>query len=264
MVSALKTNTKYSYYKPIQARVLYAVLCFFSALPCAFAETNNWNKIQIPEPLLFDLIRPLGASKGELEFNILGTKILNYKNNQHRNDSAVIRPPEIVYAPEVEYAFADGYGIELELPFANHKLEAYKLALQGTFSRSPFERSINGWQLISLYNRLEKESNVTGLYLLGVQFSERISSLVMLGANVNDHFETGLIANPSLFFKYSDALTFGIENNLFLSANEHYYILLPQMEYSVGTNISVQLGAGLSIFGDHEHMLAAMRLIYTC
>src|SRR5688572_24541264 len=67
----------------------------------------------IPEPLAFDLVRGLGAARGELEVNTLGVVSL--------------RRPGIHWAPEVEYAFLDGHAFELELPFANQRFGGVKL-----------------------------------------------------------------------------------------------------------------------------------------
>jgi hypothetical protein len=53
----------------------------------------------VPEPLLFDLVRPLGEHV----------------------DSSIVE-----WAPEIEYAFADGYAVELEFPFVDSDLVEYK------------------------------------------------------------------------------------------------------------------------------------------
>src|SRR5690606_33047962 len=69
----------------------------------------------IPEPLAFDLVRGLGARKGELEVNVL-------------LEVPVGGVPH--WAPEVEWALADGAALELELPIRGTELEAIKFASQ--------------------------------------------------------------------------------------------------------------------------------------
>lgn len=75
------------------------------------------SRLRIPEPMVFDLVRPLGAPKGELEVNSL------FRMSEF-GGRAVLQ-----WAPEVEYTFADGYGVEFEVPAENGQLEAYKFAL---------------------------------------------------------------------------------------------------------------------------------------
>src|SRR5687768_4202682 len=78
-----------------------------------YAEPNDAvlssEELGIPEPLVFDLVRPLGSARGELEANTLMTR--SSKTGQ------------FAWAPEIEYAFANGYAVELELPFENSSLE---------------------------------------------------------------------------------------------------------------------------------------------
>ncbi len=83
------------------------------------------DQIQLPEPMVFDLVRGLGARAGELEANTLFMSPL-------RRGHA-----ELAWAPEVAWAPIDDLALELELPVANMELEAVKLALQQTFDSSP-------------------------------------------------------------------------------------------------------------------------------
>ena len=85
---------------------------------------------RLPEPMVFDLVLPLGANRNEYEFNSMG----QYNFEEH---AAEINP-------EFEYAYADGYGIEVEFPMRNSELEAYKIALQGTFNFLNTEKFIHG------------------------------------------------------------------------------------------------------------------------
>lgn len=74
---------------------------------------------RLPEPMVFDLVVPLGAHKHEYEFNALSQ--YNVKDDARK------------FNPEFEYAFTAGYGIEFELPTENGVVKAYKLGLQGAF-----------------------------------------------------------------------------------------------------------------------------------
>lgn len=119
------------------------LLCFislFSPLPVLadFIEGSaglGSSDPHIPEPLLFDLVRPLGARKGKLEVNTLA---------QINNNGG-----PLAWAPEIEYAFADGLAFELELPTENSSVTDYKIAFQGTLSHNFNNPNlIQGWQVI--------------------------------------------------------------------------------------------------------------------
>ena len=78
----------------------------------------------IPEPMVFDLVRPLGGKKGELEANVLGLIPLR------RRAGAIDQVPDplglvpqsrrsaaIELSPEIEYAVRDGVALELRCPW---------------------------------------------------------------------------------------------------------------------------------------------------
>jgi hypothetical protein len=125
----------------------------------------------IPEPMVFDLVRPLGARRGELEVNVLSL----FPFGSRRRERATR------WAPEIEYALFDGFAVELEFPFEDEELEAYKLALQGTFGRSADERFIHGWQTILEPDTRFADWELTGLYLWGREWTRSWSSLGMIG-----------------------------------------------------------------------------------
>jgi len=73
--------------------------------------------------MVFDLVRGLGAHAGEAEVNVL---VLS---------GSPAHPGTLRYAPEVEVAFAHGFGVELELPFEGSDLHAIQGAVQGRISQ---------------------------------------------------------------------------------------------------------------------------------
>ncbi len=86
---------------------------------------------RIPEPMVFDLIRPLGAKRGEAELNSLGRIPLSRKARQVDGVSdplGLVRRSQdrqgTEWAPEIEYALTDGLAVEFELPMENLSVEA--------------------------------------------------------------------------------------------------------------------------------------------
>jgi hypothetical protein len=208
----------------------------------------------IPEPMHFDLIRPLGARQGELEVNSLFLKTLSGKT-------------ALEWAPEIEYAILDNHAIEFELPFESLRLETLKAAYQVTLGTDKHHRLIHGLQGIGKYDLHTKKASVTGLYIVGCQLNERWSALTMVGLrhsslNHRNGSFVGLL-NPSLFYTHSKHLRFGLETNLSLTkSRNNHYLYLPQVHLELGKKYSLQIGAGFEHYSvSRFRPVVGMRLI---
>jgi len=191
-------------------------------------------KPRIPEPMVVDLVRPLGAARGEVEVNSLFRFL------------PATRPRTLQWAPEVEYAFREGYGVEFEIPAQNGAVEAWKGALQGTL-RGPWRRSfIHGWQLLAEKNRGHGSSKVDALYLAGVRWHPRWSAFTMSGLEREGGVRPARawLGNYSLFYHRRDALHYGLESNWKGRGNSGRALLvMPQAHFRVN-RLNFQLGAG--------------------
>jgi len=212
--------------------------------------------LDIPEPMVFDLVHGLGVEKGAFEANVLALFPLN--------DTSV-RPVD--WAPEVEYAIRDGIALEFELPFEDSELEAYKFAVQFTHAESFEHRRIHGSQFI--VEKLDNEDiwELTGLYFLGNKFNADWSAMTMLGlrvttgSDVSDHEE--VLANFTLFHELNHRWVFGIENDLATDLDDDWELLVfPQLHYEIGEFLEIQFGAGAEIDDDDTDFTAGFRFIY--
>lgn len=209
----------------------------------------------IPEPLLFDLVRPLGAKKGELEINTLA--------QQHINGGP------LEWAPEIEYAFADGLAFELELPTENSNVTDYKIALQGTLSNNFNNPNIiQGWQVIAKKNRDTGKYSSDALYINGIRLGDKWSTLNMVGlrntefGKNNQHI--GLI-NNNIFYDLTPRHTFGVELNHEINAKGQWrYSVTPQVHLDLNRNVTIQAGAGVSRLNvaRKAEKLYGVRMIY--
>lgn len=239
---------------------------FFSAEPVS-------NPVLIPEPMLFDLVRPLGARKGELEINTLAVFPWRAINRDLSRDpfgsGQTTRDREgIEWAPEIEYAFADGWAIEFELPFESSTLEAYKLALQGTFGTAFDNHYIHGFQWIVEPTTDWKRWNSTLLYLAGIRFDEKWSALLMFGGRMdlagrNNAFTFERLINATLFHEVNSYLTLGTEVNHAVGILGRYQtIVVPQLHYQLTRCIELQSGVGLGVFDEGSEQSFIMRAIW--
>jgi len=212
---------------------------------------------RIPEPMVFDLVRPLGAKRGEAEINTLAVISLN------RN----MRSPE--WAPEVEFAIADGLALEFELPFEEWSLESYKTAGQITFGKAFNESFIHGAQGIVLYDKETGNWSPTLLYLAGIQFDETWSALVMAGIRTEfggeDRSErTNRLFNFSVFKHINDFATLGLETNTAIDlSGVSEFRLMPQLHRELRDHVMLQAGSGCLFTRQATVPEAAFRLIYS-
>ncbi len=177
----------------------------------------------IPEPMLFDLMRPLGAERGELEVNTLVRPSIG-------------RPATgVAWAPEVEWAFAPGHTLEFEVPFQGGHLEAFKFGLQGTFGTFRQQRSIHGWQALLERARSGKDRQLDVLHLAGHRFGQHWSLLTMQGIRFQRQESQRSVKgvfNPTVFREVSERLVLGLETNLAVGARRRAdWTVLPQAQF---------------------------------
>lgn len=206
----------------------------------------------IPEPLFFDLVRPLGAKRGELEVNALAQKSL--------------KGGVVEWAPEIEYAFADNYAFELELPFENLNHTNYEFALQGTLNNRLTAGMIQGWLVVGEKNRGTGKYSAEALYINGYRISKAWSTLNMFGLKrtiFGSNGKTIALMNNNIFYDYSQRLTYGIELNHEINQYGQWsYRLTPQIDLDLHRNVSLQTGLGFSRLNEYRRAekLLAMRL----
>ncbi|MFY4730157.1 hypothetical protein [Nitrospira sp. BLG_2] len=212
---------------------------------------------RIAEPMVFDLIRPLGAKRGEREVNVLGLVPLR-RESSRVNDiqdplGLVRRSPDhemIEWAPEIEYAVCDGVAIEFEVPMENSRVEAYKGAAQFSFGTALNHRFIHGAQAILQYGRDSSVWTTTGLYLAGFRFNDTWSVFGMLGGRgevfgpVADK-EAEFLSNVTLFADVTERMVLGVETNLnHVIGGGTGVLFMPQVHYEIDRYWMIQGGVG--------------------
>jgi hypothetical protein len=211
--------------------------------------------VNIPEPLLFDMVRGLGARRGELEVNALGQS----------------GPKGAAFGggPEMEYVFAKGYGVEVELPVSLSGVEAWKASLQGTLPFSDSGRFTHGWLLTGEYLLGDAPgARATAVYIAALRFNRRWSAVTMLGGRT-ERLKSGApryfgVLNPSVFFDVSPNVTLGLEMNSLLEEDGTTdLVLLPQLHWQPSRSWKVQLGTGAHVDQAGATSLVALRLSYT-
>lgn len=235
----------------------FAVAAFALACAAPAAANTVGGAPLIPEPMVFDMIRPLAAPRGELEANTLALFPLN------------TRGEEIDWAPEVEYAFADGWAAEFELPFDNAHLTGYKFALQGTIGTFAGKRGVHGVQAITVIDRETGRLDNSLLYIAGVRYSEKWSTLTMVGVNrpadppvPGERRDDALLVNHSIFNDVGRHTVIGLETNLRAGRATTRWLVMPQVHQRFSESLMLQAGFGAQKPPQRAaHPTAAVRLI---
>jgi hypothetical protein len=221
---------------------LLIAVCLLPGLHTALAQkpfdpdegTLSSIKPRIPEPMVFDLIRPLGAERGEIEVNSLF------------RFSPGDKPRRLLWAPEIEYAFLEGYGIEFELPMENGHVDSWKGAIQGTLPGPWKKKFIHGWQALGEVSHEGGHSRINLLYLAGARWHRNWSVFSMTGVEREKGATVAhaFLGNYSLFFHLRDAVSYGLESNIKgRGYSGRGLLLMPQVQFRQH-RLNLQLGAG--------------------
>ncbi len=236
--------------------IMLVYVSLFSNIIAAY-DSNYQTEAEIPEPLLFDLVRRINSKQGELEYNILWTQ----ENASELN--------EVHAAPEIEYAYADGKSIEFELPTANGKIQTFKGALQ--FELPNWLGDITGLQIIHEKVNGKSIHETTALLLIANRINDKWSALTMLGnqftygdsVEIADNKGRELpIINLNFFYDYADIFDLGLEMNLKgIGGSFEEFIFMPQIHALLKEDIKLQAGFGTTYHGKAYSPISAFRLI---
>jgi len=222
---------------------------------------------RIPEPMVFDLVRPLGARRGELEINTLLIQPIGSVPDSTIPNALGLSGSTFEWAPEVEFVVRDGLAFELEFPFETTTLGAYKTAAQWTFGTAFNQQYIHGVQAIVQYDRHPQSWLPTVLYVAGWRFDEVWSMLGMVGVRGDTGAEVRgqrvqRLLNLSLFADVNKHLTVGVETNLAATMDgEASLMVMPQLHCELTDYFMIQAGAGGQFAGDGSMGEAAARVI---
>jgi hypothetical protein len=222
----------------------------------AAAQRASDRNPHVPEPLLFDLVRGLGAHKGELEVNAL--VVHDFRAGRDK----------FYWNPEVEWIVADGIGLELELAMDRGAVESTKLMTQITFGTPLPGRYIHGAQIIGERSGIDDGYDLSVVYIGARRFSPEWSLNFIQGAKYGAGIEDrqtpywSWLGNATLFRETRRA-TFGLEMNVESPRSEAPTIrLTPQIHLHRGA-WGLQAGLGAATTGPTQSTFAALRLVHT-
>jgi len=207
--------------------------------------------IDFPEPMVFDMVRGLGAEQGEVEMNVLAL--------------IPTSPAAVNWAPEIEAAVVDNFALELEAGFHNDEFELIKLALQGTVAMDEEHGLGHGLQGLVEYLREPDTIVATALYILGVDMPGPFSLVSLIGPAIETHVgegsDPGLFVNFTLFWAPHPRVVLGSEQNFEWFPNFYLIRWMPQVHWQATARFQWQAGFGFLHLDGKNSAEAATRLI---
>ncbi|TXK47554.1 phosphoribosylformylglycinamidine synthase [Pontibacter qinzhouensis] len=239
-------------------------------------------KLEHAEPLYIDLIRDLGAHKGEKEWNIGAgmTDNLNYDSYE--------------FLIEYEWAPIDRLGLEVEVPFTMYtrnskdrlpeinrpsdRVESLKLAAQYTFLvNAKLQTSMALGQITEFefadLDRIGKDDLFSGLLfnpflVVAKRWGGDFHTLVYTGPRMRRHFghsgiTTDYEVNTSLHYMIPGSRNFlGVELNKDFYHDQFKMVIRPQMRLVIHESLMMGIVTGIPISKTSERLSSFVRLIY--
>ncbi|MDR7807641.1 HAEPLYID family protein [Riemerella anatipestifer] len=235
-------------------------------------------KVLHAEPLYIDLIRDLGARKGEKEWN------LGFGLRDKLNFDA--------YEALVEYEWApiDRLGLEVELPFTfysptgnervqapSSKLNSFKLALQWSFLVNEEKATT---MALGYINELEfsdfgrfgrpliKGNIYNPFFVVAKRWGNNFHTLVYTGPMIEQNFITNKFhmvydVHSSFHYMISGTRNFvGVEFNKTFDRGNFDMVMRPQMRLGISEQLMLGVVVGIPVSRENERLSSFLRLIW--
>jgi hypothetical protein len=241
-------------------------------------EKKEPAKVLHAEPLYIDLIRDLGARKGEKEWNVG----LGLTDNNTFDEYTVL--------VEYEWAPINRLGLEVELPLSlyyptngeetapSSELQGLKLAAQYSFYVSEKHKTsmalgyIHQFSLTA-FDQYGKDAFFQGnvynpFFVIAKRWGNNFHTLLYTGPAISHHFDDNLIRtswqiNSNFHYMIPGTRNFvGIELNKSFEQGDFDMTLRPQMRVEITDNLLIGIVTGIPISRENQRFSSFLRLIY--
>lgn len=237
-------------------------------------------KVLHAEPLYIDLIRDLGARKGEREWNVgLG---MTDKRDFDEYEALI----------EYEWAVIDRLGLEVEIPVTiysknngngrditrpSNRIESLKLAAQWSFLVSEKAKSTLAFGYIHEFELVDLQKMGQGDFFKGNLFNPFLIAAKRWGLNYHTLVYTGprivkefghsahmvYEINTNFHYMISGTRNFiGMEINQEIVEGKLFTVLRPQMRVGLAENLLIGIVTGIPINREQQGLSSFMRIIY--
>lgn len=253
-----------------------------SSFLAEFEELKSSQKPKVlhAEPLYIDLIRDLGARKGEKEWNV-GAGMTDKRGFD-----------EYELLVEYEWAPIDRLGFEVELPvtlFSSrgelptslerpaNRVESLKLATQWTFLVSEKAKTslafgyIHEFEFVDIKRlgrgELFKGNVYNPFFIAAKRWGNNYHTLIYTGPRIvkefNQKSEFAYELHSNFHYMIPGTRNFiGLEFNKEFHHNEFIGVLRPQMRIGLAENLMVGIVTGIPVSGQNKSLSSFVRIIY--
>jgi hypothetical protein len=258
----------------------YFITLFVMFTLTAFSQSEKPSvpaKVSHAEPIYFDLIRDLGARRGEKELNV-GIGMARFDNYSIHS-----------YLVEYEFAPLNRLGMELEIPIVFHTamseeasaqhhgddgLEGIKAAFQYSFFVSEklqttmalgyiFETRRKGFDLFRSTGSIHNP-----FFIVAKKWGSEFHTLIYTGPSYEYDRETGrlttaLLLNTSIHYFIPRTKNFvGVEMNQEIHHRHFEIMVRPQVKMVLSKQTSLGLAIGIPAWENDRNLDFLVRLIY--
>lgn len=253
-------------FKSLAALLLLGAIIFSSAVQ---GQENKPlpPKVHHAEPLYNDLVRDLGARKGEKEINV-GADI---KRTQTADDYG--------YLMEYEFAPIDRLGLEIETDFAysksrrasvgsSNQLERIRLSSQYSFYVSQKRATTLAVGYTQIVNVVDRGTAFNPFFIAAKNWNSNWHALLYTGPEIAYQYgvskwNMNWEINTSFHYTLPQTDDFiGIEVNQQVSAEGLQTILHPQVKLGLSKKLAIGMAVGLPVSGREHAVSSFFRLIY--
>lgn len=237
-------------------------------------------KVLHAEPLYIDLIRDLGARKGEKEWNVgVG---MSDKQSFDEYEALI----------EYEWAVIDRLGLEVEIPVTiysrqngaarditkpSNRIESLKLAAQWSFLVSEKAKSTLALGYIHEFELVDLDKMGQGEFFKGNLFNPFLIAAKRWGRNYHTLIYTGprivkefgssahmaYEINTNFHYMISGTRNFvGMEINQEIADGRLFSVLRPQMRVGLAENLLVGIVTGIPLNREQQGLSSFLRIIY--
>jgi hypothetical protein len=237
-------------------------------------------KVRHAEPLYIDLIRDLGARKGEKEWN--AGWVTENQDNYSSHTGFV----------EYEFSPVNRLGLEVEVPIKfyhvysagneestehRNRIEGIKTAAQFTFLASEkhqlslaagyiHEVRLHSFQTVEQTHSLIKGHGFNPFVVAAKRFGQRFHTLLYMGPRwentIHEGTELTYQVNTSIHYMLPSKHFVGIEINEEYSKHHATIIARPQVKIVMSSNFALGFATGIPVHAADHGLNFLMRMIY--
>lgn len=258
-------------------KTYFSVVAIFVFVGNGIAQTKP-DKVSHAEPLYFDLVRDLGARKGEKELNIGAdfTNITNYNEHNYLIEYEFAPINRLGFEVEADFSFYKRTRSNVEIP--NHKLECLRFSTQYSFfvsTKLKTTLAVGYTQIVEFtdFKNYGKTNFFTGtiynpFFVAAKRWGNNFHSLVYVSPLLEHNFVKNSLAlnwqiNTSFHYVIPQTKHFiGVELNKEINNGKFEMTIRPQVKIKLTSKLALGIVTGIPTNKPNESCSSFLRIIY--